>query len=112
MSIHTRTEDHVLILEPQIERLDIHTVPSFREEANSLLVPECRIVIHMQQMTFVDSTGLGALLSLLRKVKEMGGEMVLACPSDQTLAMFRLVKMNRVFDIYPDCREAVAALGA
>lgn len=94
------------MVEPTLSRLDVQSVPTFKTEISKLIEPGGRMVIDMHEIQFVDSTGLGALLSLLRKIKETEGELHLARVSDQTLAMFRLVKMTRIFDLHATVEEA------
>ncbi|MDF7823979.1 STAS domain-containing protein [Pontiellaceae bacterium B12227] len=108
----TETHDNALVFEPELTRLDVQSVPAFKESSTSLLVPGKDVVMDLKQVLFIDSTGLGALLSLLRKIKENDGRLVLANASEQTLAMFRMVRMTRIFDIYETTEDALKALKA
>lgn len=110
MDVKTSQNGRVLVVELDLIRLDVQSVPAFKTSTSELVQPGGSMVIDLQCVQFVDSTGLGALLSLLRRIKEMDGQLVLARASDQTLAMFRLVKMTRIFDIYSTVEEAVVAL--
>ena len=63
-------------------------------------------------MRFVDSCGLGTFISCLRKVKRLGGDLKLCGLSRQVLAMFELVRMDRIFGIYVTREKAVQAFAA
>lgn len=110
MSIKTHTLSDALVFEPECSRLDVQSVTAFKDSVVGQLIPGKNVVLDLHTVLFIDSTGLGALLSLLRLVKKTGDTLVLAHVSEQTLAMFRLVKMNRIFDIYASTEEAVMAL--
>ena len=112
MTIKTSIEGDTIIVEPQITRLDMQSAPAFKQLIADQSMPGKNIILDLQGVEFIDSTGLGALLATLRRIKETDGTMVLANVSDQTLAMFRLVKMTRIFDIYASKEEALSALNA
>jgi anti-sigma B factor antagonist len=69
-------------------------------------------VFDLSRLRFTDSSGLGALISCLRKVNANGGDLKLCAMSDQVRALFELVRMHKVFDIYATREEAVRAFGA
>ena len=110
MEVKTTQNGNTLIMELQSERLDVQSVPAFKAATADLIQPGGNIVIDLHAVQFVDSSGLGALLSLLRRAKEVDGQLVLARASEQTLAMFRLVRMTRIFDLYPTLDEALEAM--
>lgn len=110
MEVKTTQDGNTLIVEPALARLDVQSVPAFKEMSADLVQPGGNMVIDLHAVKFVDSTGLGALLSLLRRAKEVDGQLALARASEQTMAMFRLVRMTRIFDIYSTVDEALASL--
>lgn len=112
MTIKTSIEGANIIIEPEGNRLDMQSIPAFRESVIGQLVPGKNVILDLNAVEFIDSTGLGALLAILRRIKEIDGTMVLVKVSEQTLAMFRLVKMTRIFDIYATKEEALSALTA
>jgi anti-sigma B factor antagonist len=67
------------------------------------------IVLDLGAVTFIDSSGLGALVSSL---KTMGkdGDLVIACAQGAVASMFKLTRMDKVFRMYPTTGEAVTAL--
>lgn len=110
MTLNSRVTNNTLIVEPDATRLDVQSVPDFKSSVTGELSGGQNLIVDLHLVQFIDSTGLGALLSLLRLVKETDGQMLLANLSDQALAMFRLVKMTRIFDIYPTAELALDAL--
>jgi anti-sigma B factor antagonist len=67
------------------------------------------IVLDMSEVTFIDSSGLGALIGTL-KVMGNDGELVLCGARDSVASMFKLTRMNKVFRMFGSPEEAAAAL--
>ena len=69
-----------------------------------------RIVIDLSKTTYIDSTGLGILISSLRKVGKEGGDLKILGPLPaQVRRIFELTRLNRVFEFYDDEREAISS---
>jgi anti-sigma B factor antagonist len=66
-------------------------------------------VIDLSRLRFVDSSGLGAFISCLRKLNAKGGDLKLCGMSKQVRAVFELVRMHRIFDIFGTREEALRA---
>ena len=62
--------------------------------------------IDLSEVRYINSTGIGALVSLLTKFRSRGGEMVLINPADHPRKMLALTKLDNVFAVVPD--EAAA----
>ncbi len=97
----------VVIFRPEGETLDMRNATAFREEIRPIVNEGKHVVLDMSGVHFVDSTGLGALLSLMRGLAAQDGSLRMAGLQDQVLNMFRLVRMNMVFDIYGSVDEAM-----
>jgi len=65
------------------------------------------LVIDMHEVQSMDSTGCGALVSSLRTVRANKGELKIARPNEKTLALLRLTRLDRVFEIYRELDEAI-----
>jgi anti-sigma B factor antagonist len=93
------------------DSLDASTVKNFKEYMNPLFEQERQVVLGLQHVKFVDSSGLGALLSCLRVLRSRDGDIKLYGLNQQVIALFKLVRMQRIFDIYETGEEAIAAFG-
>jgi len=98
----------VLIATPQVDRLDVRTVPEFREEMDRVIGNYTKVVLNMELINFVDSTGLGALMSCIRKLSQRNGGLRLVGLQQQVTAMFRLVRMHKIFETFENVNEALA----
>ncbi|NEQ86105.1 MAG: STAS domain-containing protein, partial [Moorea sp. SIO2I5] len=59
------------------------------------------ILINFQDVTFMDSSGLGALVLALKTVRAAGGKMFICSVNEQIKMLFDLTSMDKVFDIFP-----------
>lgn len=92
-------------------RLDAGAVPQFKKEVAEVLKPEgAKVIFDFQELTFIDSSGLGAMVSLLKQIAPKNGNILLANLRPEVLALFELTRLTKVFDIYSDLDGAVASL--
>lgn len=64
-------------------------------------------VLDLKKVAFVDSTGLGVLISLMRQLKEDGGHLRLTGLQDEVRSIFEITRLFRVFDLSPSPQEAL-----
>ncbi|MEQ1559081.1 MAG: STAS domain-containing protein [Methyloglobulus sp.] len=94
------------VLYIQEERVDAHNSNELKESILRLIERgEKKIVVQLEQVRFVDSSGLGALLSGHKSAAAKSGKLALANVQKQVLAMFELTRLNTVFEIYADLNE-------
>lgn len=63
------------------------------------------ILLDLQNITFMNSSGMGALVATLKAVKAAGGQLALCSLSDQVRIIFELSRMDRIFQVYQDRQE-------
>lgn len=63
------------------------------------------VLIDLQDVSFIDSSGLGGLVSAYKTVRTSGGKLFLCSLNDQVQMLFELTKMQRVFEIFSDQNE-------
>jgi anti-sigma B factor antagonist len=69
---------------------------------------ETRFLIDCSETGYIDSSGLAALVTLARKVREQGGEIRIAALNEDLRSLFELTKLDTVFPIAPTAAEALA----
>ena len=80
--------------------IDAFTSPMLRERLVALLDRgHYRLVVDLEGVDFMDSTGLGVLVSCLKRTKEHDGELMLVCTSPQILRVLSITGLDRVFDV-------------
>jgi anti-sigma B factor antagonist len=89
-------------------RLDAASVKYFKDTVASLVKKEIKnIVVDMKEVEFVDSSGLGSLVSCLRIVNNKDGDIRLASLQNQIRGLIELTRMHRVFQIFDDTETAI-----
>jgi anti-sigma B factor antagonist len=68
-------------------------------------------VFNLSDVANADSTGIGELIVCLKRIKEKGGEMKLASPSQKMESLLRITNLMTIFDIHPSERAALRSFG-
>lgn len=63
------------------------------------------VLIDLQDVKFIDSSGLGALVSAMKMVRTAGGKLFVCSLNDQVRMIFELTKMDRIFESFTDRNE-------
>jgi anti-sigma B factor antagonist len=92
--------------------IDVGNADAFRDGAVEGIEGATLAVIDCGFIDFFDSAGLGALLSIQKRMAERGGKLVLASVNRAVHDIFRMVGFDVVFLTYVDLPRALAALGA
>jgi anti-sigma B factor antagonist len=93
--------------------IDIYTAPRLRELLINLAVKgSCQLVVNLDKVGFLDSTGLGVLVGGLRRVRAHDGSLDLVCTQQPILKILKITGLTEVFGIYETVDQAIAAKGA
>ncbi len=92
------------------EHLDVGNSKRFREALQTVLEENATVLLDLSEVDFIDSSGLGSLLSCLRTMNAKDGDLRLFGMRKPVQAMFELVRMHRLFAIYDTEEEACATL--
>lgn len=90
--------------------IDVYTAPKLREQLVDLVNDgRYHLVVDMEGVEFLDSTGLGVLVGGLKRVRAHDGSLRLVCTQERILKIFRITGLTKVFPIHESVSEAVAA---
>lgn len=106
LEIRTKQDDKVctLVLEGEV---DVYTAPRLKEELVSLISAGCtHLIVDLEKVAFIDSSGLGVLVSALRRAREKDGAVRIVCTRESILKIFRITGLDKVFPIFSDASEA------
>jgi len=109
MEIAVDTIDTVAVATIPVDELDASNAGEFKRDIAAVLQASTKLVLDLSRLRFVDSSGLGAMLSCLRQLSAKNGDLKLCGMSKQVRGLFELVRMHRIFDIYGTKEEAVHA---
>ena len=109
MLIETRIENDNLIIGLNEERLDAANARDFKDDLFKRIDNgNTNIVFDMSAISFIDSCGIGALVSALKKIGE-AGDMKLSCVTPAVMTVLKLTRLDKAFHIFESNREALAA---
>lgn len=111
MQIDKRKVGSVLVVKIAQPRLDLEAASDFKSSvAESIDAGDKKIVIDLSEVEFVDSSGLGSIVSALKRLGGQGN-LVLSGARPFVKSTLKLTRMDRVFALYENEEEAVAAAG-
>ena len=110
MNILVEKHGGKIVLSLKEERIDAHNSGELKDLFFKVLEEEAGrdLVIDLDQVQFIDSSGLGALLSGLKNAGLRSSGFILAGLQPRGRSMFELTRLHRVFDIYPNLVEALS----
>lgn len=90
--------------------IDVYTAPKLREKLIELVAEgSYDIVVNLEGVDFLDSTGLGVLVGALKRVKANDGSLSLVCTQDKILKIFKITGLTKVFPIHGSVDEATSS---
>ena len=102
----TMTDDRTAVLQPT-GRLNMVAAPAFKNMVEDTVASgQTRIVVDLGQVTFIDSSGLGALIAGLKATRQAGGDLRIADVPEQVLTVLRLTNLDRVLRAHPSVADA------
>lgn len=108
LEVQTRQVENVATVVAPTGRLDVAGAPALKEAISEAVKEGPRhIVIDMEGVSFVDSTGLGSVIAALKQVRGNQGELRLAAPNQQVRVVLELTTLDRVFPYYATVEEAL-----
>ncbi len=94
------------VLKPRGD-LDVYTVGSLRDALGKMIEEETpKVVVDLDGVPFMDSSGLGALMGGVRRLREAGGDLAIACTREQHLKLFTITGFGEGVSIAPTVEEA------
>jgi anti-sigma B factor antagonist len=92
--------------------IDLYSVKQLKENVANVMEDEkqAKIIMDLEQVKYIDSTGLGILIGIRRRCMEKGGELVLVFNSDRIKNLFTITGLQNVFTICKSLDEAAQKL--
>jgi anti-sigma B factor antagonist len=106
-SIEVRQEDGGVVVIPA-GRLTVVTAPQLRTTiAERIAAGDRLVIVDLSQTEFVDSSGLGALISCLKSARQVGGDLRLVAPTDQVAMVLRMTNLDRILQARASVADAL-----
>ncbi len=106
MRIDTEIADEVAVCHASGE-LDAYTAPELRDALDELLGEgEAWIIVDLQELTYLDSTGLGILVGTAKKCRQAEGDLAVACDRANLLRIFEVSGTQEILNVVGDVGAA------
>jgi anti-sigma B factor antagonist len=90
--------------------IDVYTAPTLREHLSDLVADgRHHLILDLEGVQFLDSTGLGVLVGGLKRVRSQDGTLELVCTQERILKVFRITGLTKVFPIHASVPDALGA---
>lgn len=108
MMITTEEIKGTIVLHLEDERLDAHNSADLKVEMQRLFEEgNQNVLVDLKNVRFIDSSGLGALVSGFKNATTKHGTLKLSSLQPQVKSMFELTRLHRVFEIFPTVADAL-----
>lgn len=112
MSFQTEIKDGIAVLTVTAGRLDANIAPDLKKVVSEIVTGgTSRIMLDLEKVQFMDSSGLGAVISSF-KLTGQKGEFVICNMNEAVKEIFALTHMDRLFEIYPNADEGLQKMCA
>ena len=109
MDIQKRLEGDVAILALE-GRLDLTSASSLKEASKNVLNNESKkVILNLDKVDFINSSGLGALVSILKEVRNSQGSMKLTNLAPYVKEIFDITQLTNIFEIFSDEKQALSS---
>jgi anti-sigma B factor antagonist len=93
-----------------VGEVDVYTAPLLREQLQELAAKgSVQVIADLSRVVFLDSTGLGALIGGLRRLREADGSLALVISAPRILRVFQVTGLTKAFAIHDSAADAIAA---
>ena len=107
MEVKSFQAEGVLVFQVTGE-INLSTSPALKKQFEQQ--PSKKIVVNLEKVHYVDSSGLAALVEILKKTKSQGGSLALTGLSDKVRSLFEITKLDKLFSVFADQTEAVSRI--
>lgn len=98
----------IRILTLEIDHLDALNSEELKNQMIKGIAGSEKVVLNLDSVGFVDSSGLGVILTLYRHVNERKGSMAISCVKDTVKVLFKLVRLSHMIQVFDTDAEALS----
>ncbi len=107
MSFTETNYEDCIVLEPE-GKLNLVAAPPLKTRIDDLVSSgHTRIIVDLNRVDFIDSSGLGALIAGLKAIRQQGGDLRIAAAGAQVSAVLKLTNLDRILSPFVSVEEAL-----
>lgn len=107
MKIDSETINDIVVVDVLADSLDAGNTREFRDAITPLIKGGATLVLNLETVKFLDSSGCGSILSCLRQLNANGGDLKVCGLQKTVRSVFELVRIHRIIDIFDNRDEAI-----
>ncbi len=107
MKIDSETINNIVVVDVLADSLDAGNTREFRDAITPLIKEGATLVLNLETVKFLDSSGCGSILSCLRQLNANGGDLKVCGLQKTVRSVFELVRIHRIIDIFDNRDEAI-----
>lgn len=107
MDVKSFQQDGVVIFQVTGE-INISTSPDLKKVFEKQAVK--KVVVDLEKVTYIDSSGLATLVEILKRTKSQGGALGLSGMSAKVRSLFEITKLDKLFFIFQNQQEALTSV--
>jgi anti-sigma B factor antagonist len=93
--------------------VDLFNAPDLKRTLNSVVDSGGRaLLVDLSRTTFIDSTALGVLIGVVKRLRPEGGELAIVCPDPSLRKVFEVTRLDRAFELFDSVEAALDHFGA
>lgn len=108
--IEKKMQDDIAILHVDVKHLDMQSREEFMHKAIPALEGELNVLLDLEALEFIDSSGIGALLSCKKELDKVDGKITIATHNVTIKKLLDLVRLTRVISIFNTVEEALSEM--
>lgn len=109
-SVNTEVIDEAIAIIELTGEVDLYTAPEFKQHLlKQIEGGVLKVIVDFSDTTFIDSTTLGVLVGGVKRLRPVGGQLLLVCSDRNIIKIFEITGLHRVFEIHPTREAALEA---
>jgi anti-sigma B factor antagonist len=105
---HSRTDRNDVTVLRLKGSLNALTAPEIKTEIDAYVAEKrLKVIVDLEGLDLVDSSGVGAIVSLFKRLRMIGGDVKIAGIRGQPKEIFRILRLEKAFDILPTLDDAL-----
>jgi anti-sigma B factor antagonist len=106
------SDDVVICSFDQINKLNAVNAEEIKAELGRYFEnPHTKLILDLGNISFIDSSGFGILLSVMKKAKNTSGSLAICCIKPEVMTLFRLLQLHNVFNLCNSIEECKKSFG-
>ncbi len=111
--IEKRGDVTIVRFKENVKKFNALIAEEAKQQLNALFdAPNTKLILSLEGIKYIDSSGFGVLLSLMKTANNKYGSLKICNVSDEVMELFKLLQLHNIFDIEPDVEDCLKSYAA